>query len=109
MSMISPRKLVPGMKLTRPVLNKSGLVMIGENVVLTEGLIAKIRGMDMDTDTVQVEGTSRGLPPKEEMLAQLDRRFKNVETQPHMGEIKRLIAEHIEGLYADHGPEVAKK
>ena len=107
MSIISPRKLVPGMKLTRPVLNKSGLVMIGENVVLTESLIAKIR--DMDMDAVQVEGTSRGLPPKEEMLAQLDRRFRNVETQPHMGEIKRLIAEHIEGLCADHGPEVAKK
>jgi hypothetical protein len=95
------------MRLVRPVLNKNGLVMIGENTVLTESLIAKIQ--DMGVDAVRVEGASRSLPPKEEMLAQLDRRFRNVETQPHMGVLKRLIAEHIEGLFAKHGPEDAKE
>jgi hypothetical protein len=94
---ISARKLVPGMRLIRPVLNKNGLVMIGENTELTENLIRKI--LDMDVDMVQVDGVAKELPPKEEALALLRNRFRKVETQPYMDVLKRLITEHIEGLY----------
>ncbi len=95
------------MRLTRPVLNENGLVMIGENTELTESLIGKIR--DMGMDTVQVDGAPRDLPPRDEVFAQLDKRFKKVETQPHMDVLKRLIAEHIEDLYREHGPEDAQR
>jgi len=102
-SIISSRKLVPGMRLTSPVLNESGLVMIGEKTELTDNHIRKIQ--EMGVDTVQVEAMSRDLPPREEMLAQLDKRFSKVEAAPHMDALKRLIAEHIEGLYGEDRPE----
>lgn len=103
MSRISEKNLTPGMKLTRPVLNKGGLVMIGENTELTEGLIEKIR--EMDVGSVYVHGTSRELPPRDELLAQLDKRFSKVEEMPYMGTLKKVISEHIESLYEDHGSE----
>jgi hypothetical protein len=37
--------------------------------------------------------------PKEEMLANLDQRFKHVENEPYMDVIKLVLQEHIEGLY----------
>ncbi len=103
MSRISPSKLTPGMKLAKPVMNEGGFVMIGEDVVLTETLIGKIQGMGLDG--VYIHGASRVLPPKEEMLADLERRFRNVEAMPHMGLLKKVIADHIEGLYEEHGSE----
>jgi hypothetical protein len=103
MSRVTPTKLVPGMKLARPVLNESGLAMIGEDVELTEILVKKI--LDMGVDYVHIHGTSGVLPPKEEMLAGLDKRFQKVEAMPHMGLLKKVIADHIEGLYEGHGSE----
>ena len=105
MAKIPTSKLVPGMRLARPVLNESGLAMIGENVELTEALIEKIQ--QMSVASVHVHGVSPLLPPKEEMLSQLQARFKNVESMPYMDTLKRLIADHIEGLYEEHGSEDA--
>ncbi len=91
------------MKLARPVLNESGLAMIGEDVELTEILIGKI--LDMGVDYVHIHGRASVLPPKEEMLAGLDKRFQNVEAMPYMGMLKKVIADHIESLYEAHGSE----
>lgn len=102
MSRISVTKLTPGMKLARPVLNESGFVMIGEDAELTDVLIEKIQGMGLDS--VYIQGSSKDRPPKEEVLAGLDERFRNVEAKPHMGLLKKVIADHIEGLYEEHGP-----
>ena len=95
------------MRLAGPVLNKNGLVVIGGDTALTESLIGKIR--DMGVDAVQVAGPSWNLPPREEVRAELDRRFRKVETEPYMGVLKSLIAEHIESLYGEHGPEDTEK
>lgn len=95
------------MRLARPILNKNGLVIIREDTELTENLIGRIR--DLGVDAVQVVGPSLDLPPMEETLAALDRRFKKVETAPHMDLLKRLIAEHIKSLYEEHGPEDTQK
>jgi hypothetical protein len=93
-----PDKLEPGMRLAKPVLNKGGLVMLAEDTELTAALIEKIK--DMDVGGVYVRGLSQPSIPKEEMLAQLDRRFRNVEAAPHMESLKSLMEAHIEGLYA---------
>ncbi len=100
---ISPKDLVPGMKLERPVLNKSGLMMIGAETELTEALIEKIATIGLQV--VYVQGASKALEPIEEALAKLDKRFARVETASRMGVIKKLLREHIEGLYGTHGPE----
>lgn len=106
MPSISSSKLTPGMKLAEPLVNKEGLVLIGENTELTEALIEKIR--EMDIQAIRVQGAPKVLPPKEEVLARLERRFRNVETIAHMDVLKRLLTEHIEGLYEEHGSEDRK-
>jgi hypothetical protein len=90
-------KLVPGMVLSRPVVNKNGLVMLAEGTELTQALIDKI--IQMDVAGADIKGYSQPAVPQEEMLAQLEARFKNVLDEPHMSEIKELMREHIVGLY----------
>jgi hypothetical protein len=90
-------KLEPGTKLAKPVTNQNGVVILGEDTELTEALIEKLQVMNIPS--VYVQGLSRPAAPKEEMLAQLDKRFSAVEKEPHMDMLKRLIREHIEGLY----------
>jgi len=107
MSRVLVTKLTPGMKLARPVLNDGGFVMIGEDVELTDVLIAKIQGMGVDS--VYVHGSSTVRAPKEEVLAGLDERFRNVEAKPHMGLLKKVISDHIEGLYEESGPSDGKE
>jgi hypothetical protein len=106
MARILVKNLTPGMKLERPVLNKNGMVMLGQDTELTSSLIDKIRNMEVSS--VYVQGGARNLPPKQEFLGQLYDRFRNVENMPHMGVLKKLLIEHIEGLYEDHGSENGK-
>jgi hypothetical protein len=49
MSKVSAKDVAPGMRLARPVINKDGLVMIGEDTELTDSLVDKIRRMDVDS------------------------------------------------------------
>lgn len=97
MPKITPDKLEPGMKLLKPVMNRSGMVLLGEGTELTAELIEKIK--DMDADSISIHRTSSPSMPKEESLSALDRRFKSVEEEPYMDVIKKILKEHIEGLY----------
>ena len=100
---ISAKNIIPGMKLERPVLNKNGLMMIGADTELTGILVEKIQKMDVQV--IHVHGPCKALPPLDEELARLEGRFRNVETAPHMDVLKKLLREHIEGLYEAHGSE----
>ena len=97
MPKIIASKLVPGMKLAKPVLAKNGMVMLGEGTELSESWIERIQ--DMDIPSVFIEGPPVQTIPKEEALANLDARFAMVEGKPYMNNIKKLVKEHIEGLY----------
>lgn len=85
------------MKLAKPVLAKNGMVMLGEGTELTETWIERIR--DMELSSVFVEGPPIQTIPKEEALAGLEARFACVDGKPHMNTIKKIVKEHIEGLY----------
>lgn len=97
MRKVSVDKLEPGMKLAKPVQAASGMVLLGEGTELNETRIERIR--DMNIATVFVDGVAAQAMPKEEMLAQLNTRFKNVENKPYMNVLKKVLKEHIEGLY----------
>jgi hypothetical protein len=97
MPKISLDKIQPGMKLEKPVTNQSGLVILAENTELTATLIERIN--DLDIGVVSIKGITKPDIPKEEMLAGLNKRFKNVENEPYMDVIKQILKEHIEGLY----------
>lgn len=100
MSKLPVDKLEPGMKLARPVIAKSGMVMLGEGTELSEIWIERIR--DMNITGVFVEGPSVQTLSKEEALANLEARFANVEGKPYMNLIKEITKEHIEGLYEQY-------
>ena len=97
MAKLATERLEPGMVLARPVMNKSGMIMLGEGTELTDNLIEKIR--DMGIESVHVQGMSQPDVPLEALLAALDARFAHVEKDHLMAMIKRLMKEHIEGLY----------
>jgi hypothetical protein len=89
--------LQEGMKLLRPVTDKNGMILLSEGTVLTEKWIERIQ--DMAVEAVYIDGPTLRTIPKEEELARLDARFKYVEDVPHMKLLKKLVKEHIEGLY----------
>jgi hypothetical protein len=94
---ISVSKLEAGMKLARPVAAKSGMVMLGEGTELNATWIERIQ--DMGITNVFVEGPPVQTIPREEAMENLNERFSRVEGKPHMSAIKKIVKEHIEGLY----------
>ncbi len=97
MSKVTPGSLEPGMKTAKPVVNTSGMVLLGENTELTPELIDRIRNMDVDG--VYVHGSSKPPVSIETLLAELDNRFRLVGDAPYMDTIKNAIRKHVEGLY----------
>lgn len=97
MAKIPVSALKPGMKLTKPVVNDAGMVLLGEDTRLTDTLIERL--LNMNIGSVHVEGAASPGKSKEEMLAELDARFKKTENEPYMGMLKKLFKEHIEELY----------
>ncbi len=90
-------KIMPGMCLAEPVTNENGLVLINEGTVLNETLIEKLKKMKLDS--LKIKGENQPVISKEEVLKELDDKFKSVESKPYMATIKKIIKEHIEELY----------
>ncbi|HPL62648.1 MAG TPA: hypothetical protein PK587_02675 [Syntrophales bacterium] len=90
-------KVEPGMKLVKPVLNKSGMVLLAEGTELTEVWIERLHNMGIEQ--IHVEGQSKPLAPKEQVLEELSLRFKAVKDKPYMSTIMKAVREHIESLY----------
>ncbi len=97
MPKVPVEQLKPGMKLARPLLNASGMVLMAEGTELTDSRISKIENMGVDS--VFIDGPTQQAKPRDEVLAALDKRFRPVESKPHMALIKKAVKEHIEALY----------
>ncbi len=89
-------RLKPGAKLAKPVVNDSGMILIGEGTVLKESHIDRLQNMSISS--VFVEGTAGPSKTREELLAELDERFKKTEGEPYMLTVKRSFKEYIEGM-----------
>lgn len=107
MPRISVDKIVPGMRLKRPIMNEMDVILIGEGVELTDALIKRIR--DMGIGTVYVEGESKPKMPKEELMKELNERFKRTENEPHMYMLKKILKEDIEEMYTRNGHSIDPK
>lgn len=88
--------LKPGMKLAKPVKNDSGLILLGENTELTDGLIQRLERMNIESVSIVSESKPDKSP--EEMLAELETRFRKTENEPHMGMLKRTFQKHIKEM-----------
>lgn len=89
--------LEAGMKLAKPVINANGMILFGEGTEVTGAVIERLRNMNVSS--VYVEGNAQPVKSREEMLADLDRRFRKTEHEELMGTLKRLLREHIEESY----------
>ncbi len=96
MKRVSTELLKPGAKLAKPVVNESGMILIGDGTVLKESHIDRLQGMNISS--VFVEGTAGPSKTREELLSELDARFKKTEDEPYMMTIKRVFKEYIEGM-----------
>ncbi len=97
MAKIAVANLKAGMKLLKPVVNESGMVMLGEGTVLTEQMIAKISSMNINA--VFVEGKEQRTKTKQEALAELEQRFSRSGENEQMKLLKKVMLEHIEEIY----------
>ena len=95
---VPPDKLVPGMRLAKPIMNKAGMALLGEGTELTETWIMRIQDMELE-GAVYVEGKQEMEIPLDEMLAALEKRFPTLEGDPRMEIIKRAAEKHIRSLY----------
>jgi len=97
MPKIASDKLLPGMKLAKPIIGKNGMTLLGEGTELTERWIGNIQ--DMNVEWISVEGPSEQDVPLDEALASLEKRFEAVDDKPYMASIKDLVRRKIESLY----------
>ena len=88
-------KLKPGMKLAKPVRNESGMILLGENTELSDSLIERLEKMNIESVSIIAEAQNE--KPPEELLSELDKRFKKTADAPHMALLKRLFEEQIRG------------
>jgi len=94
---VSVESLKVGMKLSKPIVNDTGMVLLGAGTELTQSAIERLSAMNIAA--VHVEGPSSPLMSREKLLSDLDARFRKTENEPHMSDLKRLIKEHIEELF----------
>jgi hypothetical protein len=95
---IEPDKLLPGMRLAKPILNRAGIVLLSEGTQLTENWIRRIQDMDLG-EVVFIEGKAEMDVPLDEMIAALEKRFQISKGNPSMELIKRAAERHIRDLY----------
>ena len=97
MQRIPVNELKAGMVLAKAVMNDSGMVLLSEGTTLTDSLITRLGRMDLSH--VAVEGVSASDKSKDQMLAELDQRFRKTGKEKYMDIIKGVLREHIEEVY----------
>ncbi len=104
MKRVKTEDLAPGMRLARPI-EQDGAIVLAEGADLTAPLIERIKALHILS--VCVEGRAETLVPREQALEELARRFRSSDDSPPMGMLKRVMREHIAGLYdgCDDCPE----
>ncbi len=96
MKRVSVESLKPGAKLAKAVVNDVGMILIGEGTTLSDAHINRLQNMGVGS--VLVEGTAGPVKTREELLADLDARFRKTEGEPYMSTLKRTFKEQIEGM-----------
>ncbi|MCX8030071.1 MAG: hypothetical protein N3A59_00635 [Thermodesulfovibrionales bacterium] len=89
--------LKPGMKLAQSIENENGVVLIPEGTQLTSSHIDRL--IKMGIISVLIEGKKPPKKTKEELLTEVERRFKKTEHEQFVAMLKTVLIEHIDSLY----------
>lgn len=99
MARVTADKLVPGMRLAKPVLNAQGLLLLKAGEVLTAKQIEILRTRSIGEADVAVSDAEASAPSPEllrEAAAQVSHRFRRAAIDdPIMAEIARLAGERV--------------
>ena len=98
MQKIPLKRAKPGMKLAKPVVNDRGMTLCGAGTALSEDIIDRLVRMEVKRITVEGHPIDTGKQEKslEQMLKELDGRFKKVGADPLMKKIKNMISAVLE-------------
>lgn len=99
MAKVPVTNLKAGMKLTKPVVNDAGMVMLGEGTILTDQMINKITNMNINA--VFVEGGQQRTKTKEETLREIEQRFSKSGDNEQMRLLKKIMIEHVDEIYQE--------
>jgi len=94
MQKIPLKRATPGMRLAKPVVNNRGMTLCGAGTKLTEDTIDRLVRMDVKQITVEGHPIDTGKEEKspDQMLHELEGRFKGVKEDPLMKKIKNMIS-----------------
>lgn len=93
MQRISLENAKPGMTVAKPVVNESGVVLIGAGTQLTESALEKLKSLEITSIIVTGRPVDTGVPekPLEQLWAELDERFSPVAGDKLCQQIKDII------------------
>ncbi|HMK56549.1 MAG TPA: hypothetical protein VK448_07935 [Dissulfurispiraceae bacterium] len=97
MQRIPISSLKAGMVVAKAITNDSGMVLLSVGTALTDSLITRLNRMDLQS--IWIEGASETAKSRDEMLADLDSRFRKTGNEPYMNVIKGAIKTRIEEVY----------
>jgi hypothetical protein len=86
-----------GMRLSRPTTNAAGVVLLEAGTTLTDPLITGLRNAGIESVVIAGAPDSAII---EELLTQLRARFAGSRNEPHMALLERVVAEHLEAVFA---------
>ena len=95
MQKIPLKKAKAGMKLAKPVENDRGMTLCGAGTELTDETIDRLVRMEVKRITVEGHPIDTGQEQKslDQLLKELDGRFKKVADDPLMKKIKNMISQ----------------
>jgi hypothetical protein len=88
-------ELLPGMVLAKPVTNSSGLPVVPAGAELDEGMIDRLKRLDLASVYVEGEADSAGGKTLAELEAELEHRFRQVAQDSLQQRILSAIREHL--------------
>jgi hypothetical protein len=94
---IETDKLQAGMVLAKAITNEAGMVMLSEGSALTDSMIRRLGSMEINS--VFIEGDAPDAKSKEELLADIDQRFRKTENEKYMSVIKNALKTRIEEVH----------
>ncbi|MEI6125522.1 MAG: hypothetical protein WCQ99_03110 [Pseudomonadota bacterium] len=97
MQRIPIEKAVRGMVTAKSVLNETGVVLIGQGTELTDGLIEKLKSLDIQNVIVKGRPLDLGVEEKglEQLYKELEDRFGLVASDKLCTQIKELIKKDL--------------
>lgn len=104
--MISLNDVKPGMKITKPVMDKTGIILLKEGIELTEIWIERLKARKIESIVVEDDATESVLVSQEELEKihreideGIDNMFSDVVNDPIMQEIAKCAKKFHKSRY----------